>query len=247
MRTILTRRDKDILEAILTFGMLSTRQIQRKFFQNTSIKTVQRRLRILKNANWIRSVYGVGSEHVWTLKEKGSRALGEDYCLKINRNSLYHDLMCNEIRLTFEEMGADGEWLSSHHLRYLASKEKNPYQRKEDSLPDWLFCPKAKTVALEIELHLKGKKRMMETVEKYAGKMDDVYSIIYFVPTKRLGEKILKYFASFKRVEGWVMVCLIDDFLKNPLKVKMRSFTKEYYLSQYFGVTASAPASIGSN
>ena len=243
MRVVLTVRDKDILEAILTFGLLTTKQIQRKFFKNVSIKTVQRRLRILEKGNWIRSTYGVGSEYVWTLKEKGSRALGEDYTLKINRNCLYHDLMCNDIRLTLESMGVDGEWLSSHHLRYLASKEKNPYHRKTDSLPDWLFCINDKTVAIEIELNLKGKRRMMETVEKYAYKKDDIHNIVYFVPTKRLGEKILKYYSSYRRFEGWIRICVIDDFLKAPFKAKIRSFAKEYHLAEYFGVSASTPAS----
>ncbi len=243
MRVVITERDKNILEAILTFGMLSTRQIQSKFFKDVSIKTVQRRLRILGSGNWIRSTYGVGAENVWTLKEKGSRVLGEDYCLKINRNCLYHDLMCNDIRLTLEFMGVDGEWLSSHHLRYLASKEKNPYHRHTDSLPDWLFCMHDKTVAMEIELNLKGKRRMQETVEKYAYKRDDVHNIIYFVPTKRLGEKILKYFSSYRHLEGWIRVCVIDDFFKDPLKVTMRSFAKESHLAKYFGVSASTPAS----
>ncbi len=72
----LTGRDKDILKSLLSYGLLSSKQIKDLHFSGVDKRTVLRRLRKLTKAKWIlRHVTSRGGEIIWTLSLKGANYL----------------------------------------------------------------------------------------------------------------------------------------------------------------------------
>lgn len=63
-----TKRDLTLLTGLNDFYLLSTRQIQELYFNSINIKTILRRLRLLKAHGYLRRFKtGVNGECIWSL------------------------------------------------------------------------------------------------------------------------------------------------------------------------------------
>jgi hypothetical protein len=254
----LTLRDQKLLNGLLEYGLLSTKQIQRLYFSSgkdgkIDRRTVLRRLRKLAKLRWIvRHKTSSGGEIIWTLGLKGSKLLASDFYLKgINRASLYHDLTVSDMRINLEHLKVCSHWKSSHLLRYRINLKKNPYLREPDSIPDWLFSMKLKsrpvTVAMEVELNFKGSRRQSKVFEMYSNKKID--HIWYIVPNIRFGQKVLKVLREFGRNKStWVFFSTIDDIKSDPKMAKVFYLGGQTTLEKLCGFDAHPPAhTVGNN
>ncbi len=113
---ILTKRDRRLLTALDDFGVLSTRQIQCLFFQAVDTRTLLRRLRILEGRKLIQRTSGLKKGlHAWSLTSTGIAIAGPGgvSCL-INKNTLEHDILFNDIRINLEGAGVGTHWKTSY-------------------------------------------------------------------------------------------------------------------------------------
>jgi hypothetical protein len=227
----ITGRDKLLFKKLSEFGFLSTSQINRLVFEGVSKHTVLRRLRKLKRKKLIDFVSSYKSgEKIWSASNKTLRSFGiEPYMKSVNKNSLEHDLLCNEVRMNLERLNYGESWISSHVLKSRANLGKNPYDRGLDSIPDWLvnfnFSKGIRMSALEVELHFKGKRRTQKVFEVYAHRKSTSH-IWYMVPNEAFAQKVIECAHSFyhDRSDHWVMVSLIKE-VQNHFK-NARIFTK---------------------
>ena len=149
----LTKRDQNLLETLSSFGLLSTRQIEKHIFNNIDKSTVLRRLRILKKRGYLLSSDGLPRGGlVWILTKKGSfRCMYSDgYTKTINRNILQHDVLLSEILFQLQKRNILGAWTPEHVL-----KRKNfgeslytwhwSHRDPQPLIPDGLFLTKYDT------------------------------------------------------------------------------------------------------
>jgi len=118
MNVRLTQRDHGILAKCAVCRWLTTTQLQRLYFRNASLNAVQKRLRILTDAGYLRShrenqmaeaVYAVGAKGKPVLEERGSEAVITDV-----PKQLEHLMGINGIRVALETSGLPIMYFFAH-------------------------------------------------------------------------------------------------------------------------------------
>jgi len=207
-------RDEKLCQYLLSFGFLSSEQIHKLLFKDVNKRTMLRRLRILKKKKILdRFVSSKGGMVLWTLTSKQVSKMGSDFVMKsINRSTLNHDLLVNDLRIQFELKNLGSSWRSSHFLRYKASIGKKPNERLPETIPDWLVTLKGRVFAIEVELNFKGIKRMERVLSLYAEKKS-IQHLWYFVPSVEMREKLLRLAQRYAPIRGknWVIVSLLSE------------------------------------
>jgi hypothetical protein len=130
----------------------------------------------------------------------------------INRSTLDHDLLVNDLRVQFELKGLGSSWRSSHYLRFKASIGKKPNERLPETIPDWLVTLNGKVFAIEVELNFKGIKRMERVLFLYAEKKS-IQHLWYFVPSEQMRVQLTKLAQRYAITRGksWVKVSLLSE------------------------------------
>lgn len=207
-------RDDKLCKYLLSFGFLSSEQIYKLLFRGVNKRTMLRRLRILKKKKVIdRFVSSKGGMILWTLTSRQVSKMGSDFVMKnINRSTLNHDLLVNDLRLQFELKGLGSSWRSSHYLRFKASAGRKPQERLPETIPDWLVTLKGRVFAIEVELNFKGIKRMERVLSLYADKKS-IQHLWYFAPSVEMRDKLLRLAQRYEIIRGknWVKVSLISE------------------------------------
>ncbi len=215
-------RDLSLLSGLNDFYLLSTRQIQELYFNSINIKTVLRRLRLLKTHGYLRRFKtGVNGECIWSLGKNAEDIMAQEIKIKgINRNSLVHDLKANDLRINLESKKLGNNFTSGYLLRHKASSNKSPYDRTPETIPDWIFSMKTKNgiriIALECELTYKGKRRMNDVFERYHNKKS-INHLWYVVPTESFKVKLLNIFKNFpyKKSDSYLWVSTFSELEKS--------------------------------
>src|SRR5690606_25056367 len=143
-----------------------------------------------------------GGQVLWYLTPGQVEKMGSTFVMKnISKNALTHDLLVNDVRLHFEQLGIGSVWRSGHYLRHKFSANKKLEDRSTDTIPDWLVTINNRVCALEVELHLKSKDRMLRVFREYTN--NKAVSVLwYFVPTETLRKRLLKRVAPFIQYRG---------------------------------------------
>jgi len=207
-------RDEKLCQYILSFGFLSSEQIHKLLFMDVNKRTMLRRLRILKKKKVIdRFVSSKGGMVLWTLTSKQVSRMGSDFVMKnINRSTLAHDLLVNDLRIQFELKNLGSSWRSSHYLRFKASAGRRPQERLPETMPDWLVTLQGRVFAIEVELNFKGIKRMERVLSLYAEKKS-IQHLWYFVPSEQMRTQLIKLAQRYALTRGksWVKVSLLSE------------------------------------
>lgn len=173
-----------------------------------------RRLRILKKKKVLeRFESSKGGTVIWTLSAKKVSSMGSDFIMKnINRSTLAHDMLVNDLRIQFELENMGSKWRSSHYLRFKASAGRRPLDRLTETIPDWLVTLKGRVFAIEVELNFKGMRRMERVFSLYAEKKS-IQHLWYFVPSVEMKEKILRLAQKYAPIRGrhWIKVSLLTE------------------------------------
>jgi len=214
----ITKRDQVLLDTLSEFHLLSTKQIRKLVFKNCHESAMFRRLRKLEKGKFIERITRSDQlSWVWSLGVIGREKYGMRK-LKLNKNSLTHDLICNDIRIKLEELKVARLFKSSFEVREKLSSGVRPKDRPLDQIPDWIcsmsFNSGVNVTSLEVELNYKGKRRMEKVIETYSDK-SEIEKIIYFVPTLSMGKKMLEIVKDYEDYHGvtWFLFISIDDFL----------------------------------
>jgi hypothetical protein len=182
--------------------------------------------------NLLRTFFGLPKgELVWGLTEKGARIIGSSLPMKtINRNALEHDLLSAEVKMKLDRWNVGSNWISSYAIQRMKDGEI-----VRDRIPDWIFKLRLKekslTSALEVETHLKGRRRLESILASYEAKKD-IRFVWYVVPTESFGKKILEAMPVYysEKGEDWLTFSVIDQILKDTPNAKMFGKKGEMYL-----------------
>lgn len=222
----LTQRDKELLALVDNYGLISTSQIKKLLFSNVHQRTMLRRLQILKGKNFLQRVDGLPrGEQSWFLTNTSTRLIGSSSALKgINKNTLYHDIKVNDLRMALESTSWTNHWKNGHWLAHQASLGVEPSRRFKTIVPDSIFVLDTFTgpqsVALELELVKKAKKRYQHLFQHYLRKTE-INMLWYVVPTKKMGEHLISLVPthSYERSKPWFYWSLLDEVLQNSNEV----------------------------
>ena len=196
------------MEQLNGYGVFSTRQIQKLIFKGINIKTVLRRLRLLKAGGFLLSSEGLPNGGLaWFLTKKGAGLFHPSAHTKpINRNSLQHDVTVSSIRMRLESLNIVESWTPEHilkrkALKTLYSSEKSLSQVEDPPIvPDGLFVIKQKgkweAVALELETSVKSVKRYRKIFSLYR-KKQLLRLLWYVVLNKSFGEALLRLWHKY--------------------------------------------------
>jgi len=212
---MLNNRDKSLVKLLSSFGFLTSEQIKKILFQEVDKRTMLRRLRKLKRNKILnRFESAKGGTVLWSLTPSAVSKINDGFVIKkINRNTLAHDLLVNDVRLKLEQKCIGKGWTSSH-FRFKMSESRKPEERREDTIPDWLVTIDGKMVALEVELNFKSKTRMRDIFRLYQNKKSISY-LWYFVPSENIRRKILNCAEPYLKYRGrdWVKVSLLSELV----------------------------------
>lgn len=169
----LTKRDLRLLEVLLNYGMLTTRQLNTHVFRGIARTTMLRRLRILESQNLLARLHRLDSqEHLWILKQKGADELSAALPKRHwSKNLIPHDLKLLSLRIELESSGIAYDWTPEHTIRSEIMRE-NGYRRIENLLiPDGLMSTSIngikESIAVELELTQKNKTKLRKTLWNY--------------------------------------------------------------------------------
>ncbi len=238
---VLTERDKSLLNVLDDYGVLSTKQLKKLIFDNTNMRTVLRRLRILeKEAKVITRTSGLsGGGLAWLLTAKGIKLVDASYNQSaVNKNTLDHDVFVNDIRIHLESYGIGKGWKSGHVLKRKMLVNKSPSEGEKDVVPDGFFAVHTKTglkvVAMELERYAKAKSRYRLVFSKYARK--NINFIWYIVPNEKFGLHLSELWKPYSNCNKNQILfwSYIDEVMSDPNEIAFRTKEKVFLLKDIF-------------
>ncbi|WP_220128783.1 replication-relaxation family protein [Bdellovibrio sp. KM01] len=210
------------MESLKKYGVLSTPQVIRLHFQSIAKTTALRRLRALAHGTFIRrSVPLDEGTSTWTLGLKGKRLLAVEESMQFsNRNTIYHDVLLNDVRMKFESMGLGSDWTPEYHLKSHAFKNYKYRHAKEQLIPDGLLVEPIKgkdiKMAIELELTRKSELRYKNIFHEYRSiNLDHVWYFVKSIRDKEAISKIAKSCFNFDL--KMLLFSTISDFLKDEI------------------------------
>ena len=243
---VITQRDRKLLARVSDFGLLSTRQIEAMVFSGVASTTVLRRLRRLEEAGYLRRVPEIRA-HVWTLGARNPLPYELQTYGIINRNTLAHDVTVSDVRWALEKAGLGAAWKSGHVLRKEAGATYSKSRGAVDAIPDGLIGIPVqgsyRGVALEVELHAKGRHRYRKVFESYRSKKN-IWKIWYVVAHQKLGQQIIGISTPlyWDRAPGFVVYSLIDELVRDPFTARAVSSQGSVLVPEIFPITSVPPA-----
>jgi hypothetical protein len=120
-------------------------------------------------------------------------------------------------------------------------------ETKNKLIPDGLIgvevSNKMESVAIELELTLKDKRRYRNIINHYQNK-ENLYAVWYIVPTnsilRSLKENWKKHYGSYSGIK--VYFSILADLMKNPLEAKLVGLNSVLKLSELFLPMEISPA-----
>lgn len=219
---VITKRDLELFKKLSNYGMFSTKQVGKLFFDGVALTTVLRRLRALEDKNYLKRITGLKSQELlWVLTPKGA-AIAKVTVPKRHwsKNMLEHDFKLLELRLLLEEQGIAKSWISEHTIRSMVVKKHGIRDSKDKVIPDGLMGIEVNgqkmSVAIELELTMKNNRRIREVVRRYGSKYE-LYGVWYIAPKKFILDGVYRIWSDVQyRFTGTkLFASLLDDVMKN--------------------------------
>ena len=222
---ILTVRDRELLEQLNNYELLSTVMIESLIFKGIKKTTILRRLRILEKEKLIKRTQSTTSQiYLWSITDLGAQTIGHDSNKNSwNKNTLDHDLKLIEVRMKLENIGLVKSWTTEQKIKSLVYKSNSRLEAKKKLIPDGVFITSLenqnKSVAIELELTLKDKKRIKEVIKNYLAKKDLSF-VWYISPQKNILKSLFTEWTTMIKDSNGVrlIASLYDEVIINPLE-----------------------------
>jgi len=228
----LQTRDKELLGAVLKYGLLSTQQIGELFFKDLHHTTLMRRLRILEKEKLILRIDALPNhQSAWSLGADGAKILGVEPPGRFtNRNTTLHDVTVSEVRITLEKIGLCQDFTSEMEMKKRINWKIGSTEKEFMQVPDGIFTATAKgndvssVVAMEVELHPKNHARYRKIMRHYLQNQSIQY-VWYFVKTKGIANTIHKEWRSLKGQDSsqGLLFTELGEANKNPETITVYS------------------------
>lgn len=225
---VLTQRDLELFRKLSSYGMLSTKQIAHHVFSSIAVTTVLRRLRILEESFYLKRILGLESQDVlWTLTEKAADTAHVIVPKRQwSKNMLEHDFKLLSLRLALEGTGIAHSWLPEHKIRSNIFRENGMRGIKQKLIPDGLMGieveGKRVSVAVELEITLKNKRKLKEIVDRYQ-RISGIYAVWYIAPSATILNAVADLWKKSYVYNSSVSFygSLLQEVMRNPLKARL--------------------------
>jgi hypothetical protein len=194
-----------------------------------AITTVLRRLRLLEAGFYVRRILGLNSQEVlWVLTGKGAHEASV-LLPKRNwsKNMLEHDFKLLSLRLAMENIGVARSWMPEHIIRSNIFAKYGLLQAKNKLVPDGFMAVEVDgiqhSIAIEVELTFKSRKRYQETFRRYSEKKG-ISGVWYLGKDKGILNQVRRTWYSSTR-EILLYCSFIDEVLQNPLEARILNRT----------------------
>ena len=198
-------KDLEILQMVLEMGYMNVRQVTKKFFGLSSFVTGKAATytikKLISNELLKTKDAEVSYESLLLATPKAHAILTEKFPDKkipqIQKNifqpRVKHDLLLNDLRIRFEELGFLNKWVSEK-----AIEEIPFFKRQFQDLPD-AICKKRndKGYFLELEVSMKSSKVYSERIQEYLKALDleeikdsEIEGAVFFCTDEKVRDKI---------------------------------------------------------
>jgi hypothetical protein len=251
----ITKRDEALIKRIAELGMLSTTQINEFFFKGVAKTTVLRRLRILEDANFLgRALWPYTKECLWIVTESAAKRVKVDIVkTKWSKHMIEHDYKLIALRLLLESVGVARGWMPEHVIRSHMFKKYGLRDIKNKTIPDGFIGievnGKMESVALELELTSKNKKRYRNIISHYQNK-PNLFAVWYIVQSKSMLKSLREIWKKHASNYSGVQVYFseLDELMIDPLEASLVGLNSVIKLSKLFAplevLAAQLPAQV---
>lgn len=224
----LTPRDLRLLKLLASYGMLSTKQIEKFVFQSIATTTVLRRLRVLEQANLLKRIIGLEShELLWMLTAEGGRTARVTVPKsKWSKNMLEHDHKLVGLRIALEVSGISHSWTPEHEIRSFIVRKHGIKNMKDRIVPDAFMGIEVSgfkhSVGIELELTLKNKTKIRKTLSRYMEK-GKFHALWYVAPKKSILDSVWRQWLSLGGQNSEIIfyASLLPEVMENALKARL--------------------------
>lgn len=224
----LTPRDLRLLKLLSSYGMLSTKQIEKFVFHSIATTTVLRRLRILEQANLLKRITGLEShELLWMLTAEGGRTARVTVPKsKWSKNMLEHDHKLVGLRIALEVSGVSHSWTPEHEIRSFIVRKHGIKNMKDRVVPDAFMGIEMSgfkhSVAIELELTLKNKTKIRKTLSRYIDK-GKFHALWYVAPKKSILDSVWRQWVVLGGQNSGIIfyASLLEEVMDNALKARL--------------------------
>lgn len=237
----ITNRDLELLRQLSKYGMLSTGQIAKMTFQQITLTTVLRRLRLLEEHKLIQRVATLPTHEVlWSLTDRGAEAADVSVPKRNwSKNMLDHDYKLLSLRLLFEGNGIVRSWTPEHEIRSMAFRKYGLRGMKDRVIPDALIGVSVKgkmeSVALELELTLKNVSKLKKVIRHYQ-ESEGLYAVWYIVPRKSMTDQIHKVWNDCRILakSTRIFYSYLDEVMNSPAAANLISVEPKRKIAEVF-------------
>jgi hypothetical protein len=185
------------------------------------------------------------------LTEKGAETADVKlYKRKFAKGLLDHDYKLLSLRLCLEDKGIAHSWTPEHEIRSKVYKKYGLRDAKNKLIPDGLMGvevnEKKVSVAIELELTLKNKSKLKETLRRYQ-RVNETFAVWYIVPSLMIMNQVHRLWKECGPAYSPIKIfySYYDDVIKNPLNAKLYSGESPKIIADYFGVLPAQEAAQG--
>lgn len=201
----LSEREKSILRFIHDFGFCESKHLMRRF--NLGRSTCYAQIKILQRMGLIVHRISLAKRFgAYSLSQKGVKYLGDElpYLARIPLGAYLHHVKVIDVHLDLINKYPKHQWITE---RYLIKQKAENLAGTKVHLPDAVVLLDKKNVAIEVELTLKSRARLLEIITDYD--IDKTYSEVW-------------YFCSPQITDA------IEDVSKVSSKIKIHTLNKEW-------------------
>jgi hypothetical protein len=225
---ILTLRDLELFKKLSSYAMLSSKQIGVLLFSSIEISTVLRRLRKLEDHRYLKRILGLESQDIlWTITPKAAEAASVPIPKRHwSKNMLDHDFKLLSLRLALEGSGVAHSWLPEHEIRSSIFRSHGFRGAKQKLIPDGLMGievdDKRVSVAIELELTLKNKDKLRQTIRRYHNQ-SGIHAVWYIAPSMGILNSIFSLWHNMSSGADStkLYVSLLEEVMKDPSKAQL--------------------------
>jgi hypothetical protein len=221
---VITQRDLEIFKKLGSHGMLSTQQINTLFFGGINKTTVLRRLRLLEEKHFLKRILGLESQqNLWILDTKGAEIASVEIPKRNwSKNMLEHDYKLLSLRIALEGCGVAHSWTPEHLIRSSIFKENDLRDAKKKLIPDGFMSVEFNgikhSIAIELELTLKNKDKLRETLKRYQNK-GGILGVWYIAPTYSILNSVHRQWDKSCPVK--LYLSYLDKVMADPLEAEL--------------------------
>ncbi len=206
---LLTKKQRQVLESIDRFGVITSTQLIHYLKGDISYVSVYSTKKVLLNLGFI-AEEKIGYHLLLYVRPSGVSFLNSELTpfSRVNYKQLEHQLAMNDCLLAFKKLneakGVAFEFMTERELRsnfihdHLSPKERKNSQtlnKVADRIPDGFIWEDKKKIALEVELTQKSAKRYQEKLYRYKDEiLNGQYDVVRYVcEDKRIQNTVGKY------------------------------------------------------